>query len=98
MENARSVTKKQRPAKKTRSENLSTQRNTRQSGTLQTDAIQPAIRQARGKQATTATTTTGHSKNKHSVLGIELNANTARSAIILSEIIGPPLSRRQKRR
>jgi len=33
---------------------------------------------------------------KHSVLGISLNPETARQAIILSEIIGPPLAKRRR--
>ena len=50
---------------------------------------------AKLQQETPKTTAESHIK---SVLGIELNANTARNAIILSEIIGPPVSRRRNGR
>jgi len=56
---------------------------------------QELMRQDRLRQEKSQAATVNRSKN---VLGIDLNAKTARSAIILSEIIGPPMSRRQKRR
>jgi len=36
--------------------------------------------------------------NVRSLHGIELNAETARKAIILSEIIGPPAAKRRRRK
>jgi len=39
-----------------------------------------------------------HSGSRAYVQGIELNAETARQAVILSEIIGKPLSKRGRRR
>ena len=38
------------------------------------------------------------SSKTHSVLGIPLNPETARQAIILSEVIGKPVSKRGSRR
>jgi len=39
-----------------------------------------------------------HSGPAHSVLGFSLNAEAARQAVILSEIIGKPVSKRGRRR
>jgi len=39
-----------------------------------------------------------HSGSRAYVKGIELNAETARQAVILSEIIGKPLAKRGRRR
>jgi len=39
-----------------------------------------------------------HSGSRAYVQGLELNAETARQAVILSEIIGKPLSKRGRRR
>ncbi|MDR2589717.1 MAG: hypothetical protein LBC71_01830 [Oscillospiraceae bacterium] len=39
-----------------------------------------------------------HTHDSLDALGIELNAGTARQAIILSEIIGKPISKRPRRR
>jgi len=39
-----------------------------------------------------------HANPVHSVLGIPINFDTARQAVILSEIIGKPVSKRGRRR
>jgi len=45
-----------------------------------------------------ASTSVAPPKPVHSVLGISLNAQTARQAVILSEIIGKPVSKRGRLR
>ena len=40
----------------------------------------------------------GTKSNIKSVYGIELNSETARKAIILSEIIGPPAAKKRRRK
>jgi len=42
-------------------------------------------------------TKSSHAAKTHSVLGIPINSGTAKQAIILSEIIGKPVSKRGKR-
>ena len=64
---------------------------------------QPANRQPPGKSMNSSSqkseqTIDSQANAGHSVLNIPLNPNTARQAIILSEIIGKPVSKRGRRR
>ncbi|MDR2599792.1 MAG: hypothetical protein LBC73_05895 [Oscillospiraceae bacterium] len=55
---------------------------------------------AAGTKSSVLPTTIQKQKSSHSTLtalGIELSADTARQAIILSEIIGKPVSKRSRR-
>ena len=56
--------------------------------------------QLKAKRTTSAGTVSGSAGtgDARSVFGITLNADTARTAVVLSEIIGPPKSRRRGRR
>jgi len=51
-----------------------------------------------GTKKSRAQSTVPRSGNALDVLGIELNPETARQAVILSEIIGKPVSKRGRRR
>jgi len=52
-------------------------------------------RRITSKSAVSGIHGTGHTKN---VMGFDLNAQSARTAMVLSEILGPPLSRRKRGR
>jgi len=103
MENMGSVMKKPRSDKKARmSKEKARQEKARQErlnqdkeNAQQERMQQNKARQDRMRKQPPAAVESGRTKN---VMGIELNAATAKTAIILSEIIGPPVSRRRKRR
>jgi len=52
----------------------------------------------RSTSASNVPVSRGHASPVHEVLGIPINSETARQAIILSEIIGKPVSKRGRRR
>jgi len=63
----------------------------------------PGSRQSKGSaqrstSASNVPVSRGHASPVHEVLGIPINSETARQAIILSEIIGKPVSKRGRRR
>jgi len=62
------------------------------------DSVKAGSR-ASGSSVKKSTSRTGvSSRPSHSVLGIPLNSETARQAIILSEVIGKPVSKRKRQR